>query len=279
MPTPTGAQPWPPVSLLIPTLNEAQSLPHVLPRIPASVSQVVIVDGGSTDDTVEVARSLRPDAVVVRQTRKGKGNALVCGFEACTGDIVVMIDADGSTAPEEIENFVRALVEGADFAKGSRYADGGASHDLTWMRSWGNRFLNGVVNALFRTRYSDLCYGYNAIWRHRLAELRLPPADDGTAGGKPQWGDGFEIETMVNIRAAVLGMRIAEVPSVEQSRIHGVSKLSATRDGIRVLRTILSEYAVRHRLRTSPMPVPELRQPHPAPQVPAYMPALAPEES
>lgn len=259
----------PSVSLIIPTLNEQQNLPYVLAQIPETVTELVIVDGGSTDRTVEVALELRPDAKVIRQTRTGKGNALVCGIEACTGDIVVLIDADGSTDPCEIKEFVRVLQDGADFAKGSRFAPGGSSLDLTRLRRWGNSALNSLVNLLFGTKYSDLCYGYNAIWRDRVPALRLPPAH---LTGPRQWGDGFEIETMLNVRVAVLGMRIAEVPSVEYARIHGVSKLNATRDGLRVLRTILTEYADRRRLRRPVPAIPRPRQAHPAP-------ALAPEES
>src|SRR5687767_2799244 len=108
---------WPAVSVVIPTLNEAKNLPLVLGEIPAEY-EIVIVDGWSTDGTVEVARELRPDARILRQRRKGKGDALARGFAAATGDIVVMLDADGSADPAEIPRFVEALVAGADFAKG-----------------------------------------------------------------------------------------------------------------------------------------------------------------
>ncbi|HUI61664.1 MAG TPA: glycosyltransferase family 2 protein, partial [Steroidobacteraceae bacterium] len=106
------------MSVIIPTLNEAKNLPHVFARIPAGVHEVIIVDGHSVDDTIAVARELRPDVRIVMQTRRGKGNALACGFEVATGDIIAMIDADGSTDPEEIPRFVQALLDGADFAKG-----------------------------------------------------------------------------------------------------------------------------------------------------------------
>jgi glycosyltransferase involved in cell wall biosynthesis len=201
--------------------------------------------------TVEVARELRPDAVIVQQTRTGKGNALACGFAACTGDIIVMIDADGSTDPAEIPLFVAELVAGADFVKGSRFAAGGHSHDITPLRKLGNDGLNVVVNVLFGTRFTDLCYGYNAFWRRVVPALQLPattlprPVD----GGK-LWGDGFEIETMINIRAAVDGMKVGEVASVEHARIHGETNLNTFRDGFRVLRTIFSEYGRMRRRRT-----------------------------
>ena len=201
----------PRVSVVIPTYNEARNLPHVLPRLPADLHEVILVDGRSVDDTVEVARALRSDVKIVMQNRIGKGNAMACGFAAVTGDIVVMLDADGSADPEEISRFVAALVGGADFAKGSRFTAGGGSSDITAVRAWGNRWLNRTANVLFGTRYTDLCYGYNAFWRHCLDSLELDPRA-GDRGGK-QWGDGFEIENIINTRIAKARLVIAEVPS------------------------------------------------------------------
>ena len=228
----------PRVSVVIPTLNEARNLPHVFTDLPAGLHEVIIVDGYSQDDTLAVARRLRPDARIVMQTRRGKGNALACGFAAATGDIIVMIDADGSTDPAEIPSFVAALTAGADFAKGSRFAPGAGSSDITPLRRLGNRALGMVVNAMFGTRYSDLCYGYNAFWSKHLPAFGLSPD---SPGQRPVWGDGFEIETMLNLRAAKAGLSIAEVPSFEHDRIHGTSNLNTFRDGQRVLRTIVTE--------------------------------------
>ena len=216
------------VSVVIPTLNEAENLPSVLDRLPPGVHEVVIVDGRSTDDTVVVARRCRPDAMIVEQSGKGKGNALTCGFWAATGDIIVMLDADGSTDPGEIPRFVAALLSGADFAKGSRFLTGGGSSDITAIRRLGNRVLSSTVNKLWRVNYSDLCYGYNAFWRRCLPFI-APDCN------------GFEVETLMNIRAARANLLIHEVPSFEYDRRFGVSNLSAHRDGIRVLRTIVAE--------------------------------------
>src|SRR4051794_17466253 len=158
--TTAGAPPR--VSVVIPTYNEARNLPHVFSLLPEDVHEVIVVDGRSVDDTIAVARSLRPDVRIVRQNRRGKGNAMACGFAAVTGDIVVMLDADGSADPREIPRFVQTLVEGADFAKGTRFAVGGGSSDITRTRRLGNKMLNGLVNLAYGTHYSDLCYGYNA---------------------------------------------------------------------------------------------------------------------
>ena len=229
----------PRVSVVVPARNEARNLPHVLSALPADVYEVVLVDGRSSDDTVEVARQVRPDIRVVQQVRKGKGNALACGFAAVRGDIVVMLDADGSADPAEIPRYVQALLDGADFAKGTRFAVGGGSSDLTRLRGWGNRVLNLIVNVLFGTRYTDLCYGYNAFWTRCLPHLALDP------GTQPQdkklWGDGFEIETLINCRIARAKLRVVEVPSYELERLHGESNLNTWRDGFRVLRAALTE--------------------------------------
>jgi glycosyltransferase involved in cell wall biosynthesis len=225
------------VSVIIPALNEALNLPHVFAALPADLHEVIVVDGSSTDGTLDVARELRPDVKAVHQRRRGKGDALRCGFEAATGDILVMLDADGSADPAEIPTFVAALLDGADFAKGSRFREGGGSDDITRLRQAGNRVLNGIVNILFGTRYSDLCYGYNAFWRHCLPAMNV----DCT---------GFEVETLINIRIARAGLAVREVPSFEGRRLHGQSNLRTFRDGARVLRTILRERL--HRLPHAP---------------------------
>ena len=216
------------VTVVVPAMNEAENLPHVFATLPHWIDEVVLVDGNSTDDTVTVAKALRPGLRVVTQTGRGKGNALTEGFAAATGDIIVMIDADGSTDGREIIRFVSALVAGADFAKGSRFASGAGSDDISVTRSLGNTALTMLTNWLYGTRYTDLCYGYNAFWARHLDVLALDC-------------DGFEIETLMNVRAALAGLVIHEVPSHEHCRIHGLSNLRAVRDGWRVLKTILRE--------------------------------------
>lgn len=218
----------PTVSVVIPTLNEAQNLPYVLERLPAWIDEVIIVDGHSTDGTVDVALRFRPDATIVLQDGKGKGNALAWGFKAATGDITVMLDADGSTDPAEIPRFVAALTNGYDFAKGTRFVTGGGSDDITPLRRFGNWGITTLVNRIWGVRYSDLCYGYNAFWTKSM----------------PWVADckGFEVETLMGIRIAASKVKVVEVPSYEANRRSGVSNLKAGRDGARVLRTILAEW-------------------------------------
>ncbi len=236
---------FPAVSVVVPTRNEARNLEIVLPAIAAvrpAVHEIIVVDGNSDDDSIGLARRVLPTVRTLTQTRTGKGNAMACGFAACTGDVIVMLDADGSADPGEIPAFVAALVAGADFAKGSRFAPGGGSDDITLLRKSGNAGLNGVANALFGTSYSDLCYGYNAFWADLLPMLDLPPVNLPAPAEGMLWGDGFEIETVLNCRIAAAGLRITEVPSIERQRMFGETNLRTFADGARVLRTLLAEH-------------------------------------
>jgi glycosyltransferase involved in cell wall biosynthesis len=150
------------------------------------------------------------------------------GFEAATGDIIVMLDADGSMDPEEIILFVAALLSGADFVKGSRFIQGAGTVDMTFIRMLGNWALTLAVRTLYGGSFSDLCYGYIGFWRRHTPLLRSDCV-------------GFEIETMMNIRALKNRLKIVEVASFESVRINGESNLRALPDGWRILKTILRE--------------------------------------
>src|SRR6266566_5083820 len=204
---------FPRISVVIPALNEALNLRHVLPLIPWFVHEIILVDGYSTDDTVAVAQQLIPTIRVIKQMGKGKGDALRAGFAACTGDIIVTLDADGSTDPREIPRFVEVLLAGNDFAKGSRSTKGGGSDDHTFLRYLGNYGLSKLTSVLFKARFSDLLYGYNAFWKHCLDYMEIE-------------SDGFEGETLISVKLHRVGLKIAEVPSFENRRIHGTSKLN-----------------------------------------------------
>lgn len=217
------------VSLVIPVKNEARNIGWVLEQIADDISEVILVDGNSTDATLITARRCRPDIKVVAQEGTGKGSALRTGFLAATGDIIVMMDADGSMAPAEITHYLHFLSNGYDFVKGSRFIPGGGSLDITPFRRLGNRFLLGVFNTLYRAELTDLCYGFCAFHRRYLDVLALSAT-------------GFEIEAEMVVRSMQAGLRVAEVPSLELPRRAGKSNLNSVRDGIRVLRTVLRSH-------------------------------------
>ena len=227
-PAATTATAGPTVSVVIPAKNEAENVDWVLGSMPGWIDEVILVDGSSTDGTVELATKERPDLVVVNQKRPGKGAALREGFASASGDIVVMIDADGSMDPGEIDKYVEPLIAGeCDMVKGSRWLDGGGSTDITPFRKFGNKMLLGLVNRLFGSEFTELCYGFMAFNRSRLKDLALT-------------ADGFEIETQIVVNAVRAGLRVEEVPSMEAPRRHGRSNLRPIRDGFRVLSTVMT---------------------------------------
>ncbi len=219
---------WGRVSVVICALNEEKNLPGFLTRIPQWIDEVLLVDGHSTDRTLEVARQLRPGIKIISQPGAGKGYALRCGFAHSSGDYVVTMDCDGSMDPAEIGRFIKPLTGGYDVSKGSRFIKDGGTTDMETHRVFGNRVFTILTNVLHGTRYSDLAYGYNAFTRAALDRMKLH-------------SQGFEIETEINIKAKKAGLKVIEVPSMEGKRLTGTSHLKCLRDGWRILMTILRE--------------------------------------
>jgi hypothetical protein len=198
----------PTVSVIIPTLNEAGNFPYVLNTLPGWVHEVIVVDGLSRDDTERVAKVLRPDVRIIRQTTRGKGAAMRAGLQAATGDILIAMDADGSMDGAAIEAIREALVSGADYVKGSRFCPGAGSADITRIRRLGDMGICWLIRILFGAKYSDVTYGFIGLWANKLSSIDID-------------SDGFEVETLIGIRAHRAGLR--------------------TRDGLRILRVIVRE--------------------------------------
>jgi len=213
------------ISVVIPTKNEEKNLATVLKDLPKSVDEIIIVDGHSTDDTVKIAK--RYGAKILYE-KVGKGFALRKGMEAARGDIIITMDADCSHRCVEIGLLVEAIKSGFDIAMGSRFIQGGGTEDMPWLRIMGNKFFVFLVNAIWDTNYSDLCYGYRAFRKSCVKKLRLK-------------SDGFGIETEIAIKAAKKCLRTIEIPSYEKVRNHGEGKLQTFTDGFKILKTIIDE--------------------------------------
>ena len=217
---------YPSITALICTLNEEANLPYVLPKIPNWVDEIILVDGHSTDQTVEVAKGLRPEIKLFYQSGKGKGDALKCGFKHANGDIIVTLDADGTTDPEEMPKFIEPLLNGYDFAKGSRFLNNRPNMPLH--RQFGNWVLVTTANILHGTRYTDICSGYNAFWKRAIEKVSLS-------------SDGFEMEQEMNVKIKRAGLKVIEVPCQDQGRYGGTSKTQDLKQGLIDLITIIRE--------------------------------------
>lgn len=217
------------VSVVLPTINECANIKDVFGDIPTFVDEVIVVDGCSTDGTIEEIKKYRSDAKVFVEKPKGKGIAIRRGFEEATGDLIVMMDADGSHNPNEMKMLIEPVLNGYDVTKASRLLPGGGSDDFTPFRRFGNKMFVTMVNALYGSRYTDICYGYRAFKKDAARKLKCK-------------SDGFEIETEQSILIIKRGLKVKEIPSFEARRKYGNSRLNAIRDGWRIFSTIVSEY-------------------------------------
>lgn len=217
----------PRVSVVICTLNEANNIVEVLPRIPQWIYEVLVVDGRSTDGTVETCRRLRGGVRILVQTGQGKGDALRCGIRAARGDIVVTMDADGSTDPLDIPRFLAPLLDGCNLAKGTRFANGLPRN--TRLRILGNLFITAFFDALYLQRFTDVCSGYLAFWTADRERLRLERLDS------------LVQEPLMIASAVRHGLRIVEVPHVDRGRLGGTSKMPEWSRAFRVILALIAE--------------------------------------
>jgi len=214
------------LSIVIPTLNEQQNIRHLIkgirPIIKDYTSEIIIVDGHSTDSTVKIAKSM---GAKILYDNVGKGSALRNGLMAAKGDIIISMDADMSHRPNELRILIAGIEAGYEICMGSRFLTGGGSDDMPLFRKIGNKIFVEMVNLIYRSRYTDLCYGYRSFARGIARRLDLKEG-------------GFGIETEISIKARKKGMKVLEVPSYEKKRFKGTAKLRSLNDGFVILKTI-----------------------------------------
>lgn len=218
------------VGIAIPARNEATNIGSVLLSLKnCGFRNILVIDGLSEDGTLNVA--VENGAKIVMQDGRGKGQAVRQALknDYLNADALLFMDADGSMSAEEIPRFVEALRVGADVVKGSRFVPGGGSYDLTPLRRFGNAIMTKVVNLLMSTNYTDMCYGFVAF--NKKAIRKLSPVLE---------SNNFEIETEIFIKAKKLGLKIAEVPSIEYVRKNGKSNLKTFEDGFKIFKTIFT---------------------------------------
>ncbi len=219
------------ITIVIPTLNEAKNIGKLLRNVKKAVRnysyEIIVVDGGangpSEDNTVQIAKSY---GARILYDRRGKGSALIRGFKASRGKIVISMDADLSHRPRELALLISGIESGYDICVGSRFLAGGGSADMPPFRIFGNTVFVSLVNLLYGSHYTDLCYGYRSFSPHALKKMRLTET-------------GFGIETEINIKAKKEDLKVLEVPSFEKKRAEGEGKLRSFSDGFLILRTII----------------------------------------
>jgi glycosyltransferase involved in cell wall biosynthesis len=216
------------IEAVIPTLNEAATIKYILDEVQKYVDKILVIDGKSTDDTVNIVKET--GARVIIQEAKGKGAALRQALHSVQGTTVIFIDADGSMQPNEIPLYLEELRNGTDVVKGSRFLGKGSTEDISFIRHLGNVFFVKLVNFLWSADFSDLCYGFIAL--NENAIHKLSPV---------LTSDNFEIETEIVIKAHKIGLKIKEVPSIELRRQYGNSNLRTVRDGFSIFMTILKQ--------------------------------------
>jgi glycosyltransferase involved in cell wall biosynthesis len=217
----------PKISVIVCARNEADNLPHVLPKIPDWIDEVILIDGHSSDSTIETAKKICPQVRILNQPGQGKGNAIKYGVNHAVGDIIVTLDADGQTNPADISRFIEPVARGYDLAKGTRFARGRPVH-MPFYRWLGNQVLVMTSNILFKTQYTDICSGFNAFWKQSFLRLELV-------------NDGFELEQEMNVKAWKKGLKVIEVNHEDCRRLGSSSKVSSIKQGFKDLWTIIKE--------------------------------------
>jgi glycosyltransferase involved in cell wall biosynthesis len=215
---------YPLVSVIICTLNEEANISDVVSKIPPWVYEVILVDGYSKDNTIMAAKTVLPSIRIFYQPGRGKDDAMKFGFKHAKGDIIVTLDADGSTDPLQITDFVSRLVKGYDFSKGSRFLE--SDPIMPTHRKFGNKMLALFTNLLYGTRYTDVCCGYNAFWSNCL--------------GKMEFIDNqFDYEPVLCAKIKKAGLKVTEVHCSDTGRKSGNSKLPMPTQGLKAAVAVL----------------------------------------
>jgi len=215
------------VTLMMPTLNEAEALKAVIPRIRREwVDQVLVVDGGSTDGTLELARGAGYD--VMRQKTRGIAAAYADALPQATGEVIITFTPDGNSLPERIPALVEKMREGYDMVIVSRYREGAKSEDDDPLTAFGNWMFTRLINFFFGGRYTDTLVGFRA-WKRDVYDKSI------------RWIGRDDFEPRSAIRCAKLKLKTGEIPGDEPKRIGGVRKMRPFVNGWKIVKIIIEE--------------------------------------
>lgn len=221
------------VSLVIPTLEEAGCIEAVLKEVPKQcVDEILIVDAHSKDGTADIVRRL--GYKVIMQEGRGFGDAFSLGVSKATGDVVILMDGDGSHNPADIPKLIGKLKEGYDYVLASRYCKGSRSYDDTMVRHIGNKLFTFLICFFHRMKITDSLYLYTAIRKEVFDKVKID-------------SKGFEycVEILVKVHKA--GFKMAEIPSIERMRYSGYSKVKSMKHGFKILMEIFKSVSSGYR--------------------------------
>jgi glycosyltransferase involved in cell wall biosynthesis len=218
------------ITLWLPVLNEIEGLKHILPQIDKSLfHEILAIDGGSTDGTVPYCEE--QGLTVLHQEGNGLPQAEDYAWRHTTGDVVILFTPDGNSLPELLPNLCDKMHEGYDMVIVSRYKDGAKSYDDSFLTGIGNKLFTGMVNLLFKGKYTDVLVGFRGYQRSAIEKMRLYDSmQEHWLRKHCFYLNSWELGS--SIRAAKLGLRIAEIPGNEPERIGGNSKLSIVKNGL-----------------------------------------------
>ena len=240
------------VTLVMPALNEIAGLRWVLPRIPREgIDQILVIDGGSSDGTVEYA--LEHGCEVHRQIQPGLRLAYIEAYEKIKGDVIVTFSPDGNSVPEVLPALIQEMTKGYDMVIVSRYLREATSYDDTALTRLGNHVFTGIVNLLFGTRYTDAMVMYRAYKRSVPNDLGITrvrsPRYERLIGRYISW------EPSLSVRCGKRKLKIAEIPGDEPRRIGDEergrvllpsSRIQHFKPGLACLYMFLDEFLRRH---------------------------------
>ncbi len=209
-------------------LNEIEAARVIIPQINKKwVDEIIVVDGGSTDGTVEFVKS--QGLLVQSQSRRGFGTGMLQGLKMAKGDVVVEFRPDGNSIPNDIPRLIAKIQEGYDLVIASRYLGGAKSDDDDRLTAFGNWMFTTIVNVLFGARYTDALVGTRAFLREKALSLAFDVP-------------GLSWPCQSSIRFARAGLKIAEIPAREPPRIGGVRKMHPFRTGWEICKLIVRDF-------------------------------------
>jgi len=220
-------------TLLVPVLDEIDSIQIIMPKVDRSLfEQIIVVDGGSTDGTVEWSKANGYEVYI--QKERGLRKAYQEVMPLIRGDVIITFSPDGNSLPEVLSDLVKKMQEGYDMVIVSRYLGNAKSEDDSLVTAFGNWFFTTLTNVLYNARYTDAFVIYRAYRKQVFFDLGFDK-DDGFTWPEKWFHTRVSIEPLLSMRASRRGLKISEIPGDEPARIGGVRKLQIIRWGLTFL--------------------------------------------